>query len=100
MSSDGSFAAVSIVIKQLLAFVDISRGDENEVRDTVDVVEFGLAVPIFTVIYQPTHSTSLFCSIHTVGRNTYNYIGVRIRGCLIYIHNMFTRQHLHFHIKY
>lgn len=66
MSRDGGLAAVSVVVKQLLALVDVSRGDEDEVRDTVDVVEFGLAVPGFTVVYQPTHSTSLFCGVHTV----------------------------------
>lgn len=69
VSGDGGFTAVSVVIEQLLALVDVSRGDEDEVRDPVDVVEFGLAVSVFTVIYQPTHSTSLFCCIHTVGTN-------------------------------
>lgn len=63
---DGGFTAVSIVIQQLLTLVNVSRSNEDEVRNTVDVVEFGLAVSIFTVIYQPTHSTSLFCGIHTV----------------------------------
>ncbi len=66
VSSDGGFAAVSVVIQQLLPLADVSRGNEDEVRDAVDVVEFGLAVSIFTVIYQPTHSTSLFCGVHTV----------------------------------
>lgn len=66
MSRDGGFAAVPVVVKQLLALVDVSGGDEDEVRDPVDVVEFGLAVPVFTVVYQPTHSSGLFCGVHTV----------------------------------
>lgn len=66
VSCDGGFAAVPVVVEQLLALVDVSRGDEDEVRDPVDVVEFGLAVSVFTVIYQPTHSTSLFCGVHAV----------------------------------
>lgn len=66
MGCDGGFTAVAIVVQQLLALVNVSRGDEDEVRDTVDVVEFGLAVSILTMIYQPTHSTSLFCGVHTV----------------------------------
>lgn len=66
VSRDGGFAAVSIVIEQLLTLVDVPGGNEDEVRDAVDVVEFGLAVSIFTVIDQPTHSTGLFCGVHTV----------------------------------
>lgn len=72
MCCDGGFTAVAIVVQQLLALVDVSRRSENEVRDTVDVMQFGLAVSIFTVIYQPTHSTSLFCGIHTVEKATKN----------------------------
>lgn len=63
---DGGFTAVPIVIQQLLTLVNVSRRDENEVRNAVDVVEFGLAVSVFTVIDQPTHSTRLFRGIHTV----------------------------------
>lgn len=65
VGSDGGFAAVAIVVQQLLTLVDVSRGDEDEVGDPVDVVKFGLAVSILTVIYQPTHSTSLSCGVHT-----------------------------------
>lgn len=65
---DGRFTAVSVVVQQLFALVDVPRGDEDEVRDAADVVQFGLAVPVFTVIDQPTHSASLFCGIHAVGK--------------------------------
>lgn len=67
VSGDGGFAAVSVVVEQLLALVDVSGGDEDEVRDAVDVVEFGLAVSVFTVINQPTQAATLFCGVHTVG---------------------------------
>lgn len=67
VSRDGGFTAISIIIQQLLTLVNVSRGNEDEVRDTVDVVEFGLAVSIFAVIYQPTHSIRLFCGVHAVG---------------------------------
>lgn len=63
---DGRFTAVSVVVQQLFALVDVPRGDEDEVRDAVDVVQFGLAVPVFTVIDQPTHSASLFRGVHAV----------------------------------
>lgn len=68
MSSDRGFAAVPIVVKQLLAFVDVSRGDEDEVRDSIDVVELSLAVPVFTVVDQSAHSTSLPSGIHATSR--------------------------------
>lgn len=64
---DGGFTAVSVVVEQLLTLVDVSGGDEDEVRDAVDVVEFGLAVSVFTVINQPTQAAGLFCGVHTVG---------------------------------
>lgn len=67
VSRDGGFAAVSVVVEQLLALVDVSGGDEDEVRDAVDVVEFGLAVSVFTMINQPTQAATLFCGVHTVG---------------------------------
>lgn len=67
VSRDGGFAAVSVVVEQLLALVDVSGGNEDEVRDAVDVVEFGLAVSVFTVINQPTQAATLFCGVHTVG---------------------------------
>lgn len=74
---DGGFTAVPIVIQQLLTLVNVSRRDENEVRNAVDVVEFGLAVSVFTVIYQPTHSTRLFCGIHTVETHTEHNVHIR-----------------------
>lgn len=70
VSCDGGFTAVSVVVQQLLPLVDVPGGDEDEVRDAVDVVEFGLAVSGFTVIYQPAHSTSLFCGVDTVETKT------------------------------
>lgn len=51
VGGDGSFTAVAVVVQQLLALVDVPRGHEDEVRDAVDVVEFGLAVPVLAVIY-------------------------------------------------
>lgn len=68
VSGDGGFAAVSVVVQQLLALVDVSGGDQDEVRNAADVVEFGLAVPGFTVIYQPTQPTRLFGGVHAVER--------------------------------
>lgn len=64
MGGDGRLAAVSVVVQQLLPLVDVSRGHEYEVRRAVDVVEFGLAVPGFAVVDQPTHSTRLFGGVH------------------------------------
>lgn len=63
---DGGFAAVAVVIEQLLALVDVSGSDEDEVRDAVDVVKFRLAVAVFTVIDQTTHSVGLFRGVHAV----------------------------------
>lgn len=51
VGGDGSFTAVAVVVQQLLALVDVPRGHEDEVRDAVDVVEFGLAVSVLAVIY-------------------------------------------------
>lgn len=48
---DGSFAAVAVVVQQLLALVDVPGGHEDEVRDAVDVVQFGLAVSALAVVY-------------------------------------------------
>lgn len=61
---DGGFAAVTVVVQQLLALVDVPRGDQDEVRDAVDVVEFGLAVSVLAVVYQPAHATGLFGGVH------------------------------------
>lgn len=36
-------------------------------RHAVDVVEFGLAVPVFAVVYQPAHPTRLFGGVHAAG---------------------------------
>lgn len=85
VGSDGGFAAVSIVIKQLLAPADVPRGDEDEVGDAVDVVEFGLAVPVFAVIYQPPHSPGLLGSIHAVTRQTDVCVSAGDGECLIHM---------------
>lgn len=87
MSGDGGFAAVAVVVQQLLAFLDVSGSDEDEVRDAADVVQFGLAVAVFTVIYQPTHTTRLFSGVHAVETETAgvsvprsNVVNIRGRG--------------------
>lgn len=65
---DGSPAAVPIVIQELLPGLDVAGGDEDEVRHAVDVVQFGLAVPTFTVIDQSSQAVCLSSCIHTGGR--------------------------------
>lgn len=61
---DGSFTAVAVVVQQLLALADVPGGHEDEVRDAVDVVEFGLAVSVLAVVDQPAHPAGLFGGIH------------------------------------
>lgn len=63
---NGGFTAVAVVVEQLLALVNVSGSNEDEVRDVVDVVKFGLAISIFTVIYQPAHSIGLLGGVHAV----------------------------------
>lgn len=64
---DGSPAAVPIVIQELLPSLDVARGNEDEVRHAVDVVQFGLAVPTFTVIDQSSQAICLSGCIHAGG---------------------------------
>lgn len=66
VSCDGGLTAVSVVVEQLLALVDVARGNEDEVRVPVDVVQFSLAVPGFAVIDQPALATGLSRGVHTV----------------------------------
>lgn len=68
MRSDGSFAAVAVVVQQLLAPVDVAGGHEDEVRHAVDVVQLGLAVSVLAVVDQPAQSAALFGGIHAGGR--------------------------------
>lgn len=65
---DGSFAAVAVVVQQLLALVDVPGRHEDEVRDAVDVVQFGLAVPALAVVDQPAHPAALFGGVHAARR--------------------------------
>lgn len=67
MGGDGRFATVAVVVQQLFALVDVARGHEDEVGDAADVVQFGLAVAVFAVVDQATHSARLFGGIHAVG---------------------------------
>ena len=64
---DGSPAPVPIVIQELLPGLDVAGGDEDEVRHAVDVVQFGLAVPTFTVIDQSSQAVCLSGGIHAGG---------------------------------
>lgn len=73
MSLQGGFAAVTIVIQQLLASFDVPRGDEDEVRHAINVVEFGLAVTTLAVIDQSPETICFSSGIHTG-------MAVRVRG--------------------
>lgn len=64
---DGGLAAVPIVVQKLLPSCNVSGGDEDEVRHTVDVVQFGLAVPTLTVIDQPPQAVRFTSGVHAVG---------------------------------
>lgn len=64
---DGSPASVPIVIQELLPGLDVAGGDEDEVRHAIDVVQFGLAVPTFTVIDESSQAICLSRCIHAGG---------------------------------
>lgn len=64
---DGGPAAIPVVVQELLPRLDVAGGDEDEVRHAVDVVQFGLAVPTFTVIDQPSQAICLSSCIHAGG---------------------------------
>lgn len=61
---DRSPAAIPIVVQEFLPSLDVSGGDEDEVRHAVNVVQFGLAVPTFTVIDQSSQAICLSSCIH------------------------------------
>lgn len=61
---DGSPAAVPIVIQELLPSLNVAGRDEDEVRHAIDVMQFRLAVPTFTVIDQSSQAICLSCCIH------------------------------------
>lgn len=69
VGGDGRFAAVAVIVQQLLPLVDVPRGHENEVRGAVDVVEFGLAVPVFAVVDQATHPARLSGGVHAARKH-------------------------------
>lgn len=64
---EGGPAAVPVVVQELLPGLDVAGGDEDEVRHAVDVVQFGLAVPAFTVIDQSPQAVGLPCGVHAGG---------------------------------
>lgn len=69
---DGSPAPVPVVIQELLPGLDVTGGDEDEVRHAVDVVQFGLAVPTFTVIDESSQTVCLSGCIHASGEGEGN----------------------------
>lgn len=69
MRCDGRFAAVAVVVEQLLALIDVSRCHQDEVRHPVDVMEFGLTVAVLTVVDQTAHAPRFFRGVHTRGRS-------------------------------
>lgn len=64
MSGDGCLPAVAIVVEKFLALVDVSGGYEDEVRYSVDVVEFGVTVAISAVVDESSHSARFSSGIH------------------------------------
>lgn len=65
MSSDGFFTAVTVIIQQLLVHLDVSGGQEDEVRRALYIMQFGLKVSIFTVVDQSAQTVAFFGSINT-----------------------------------
>lgn len=64
------FASVTVVVKKFLSFLDISGGHEDKVRYSINVMEFGLTVAVFTVVDQPSQTIRLFSSIHTAQKTS------------------------------
>lgn len=62
-----SFTAVTIVIKKFFSFLDVSGGHKDKVRYSINIMEFGLTIAIFTVVDEPSQSIRLLRSVHTVG---------------------------------
>ncbi len=65
MSSDGFFTVVTVIIKQLLVYFDVSGSQEDEVRCAVYLMQFGPKVAILTVVDQSAQAVGFFGSIHT-----------------------------------
>lgn len=65
MSQDRGFAAVAVVVQQLLVRLDVLGRHQDQVRRPVDRVESGLTVSCFTVVDQSPQTAAFFCSIHT-----------------------------------
>lgn len=61
---DGGLASVAIVVQELLPSCNVSGGDEDEVRHTIDVMQFGLAIPTFTVVDQSPQAVRFSSGIH------------------------------------
>lgn len=66
VSKDWGFTPIAIIVKQLLACIDVSGGDQDQVRRSIDGVKPRLAVSSFTVVDQPTEPTRFLCGINTV----------------------------------
>ncbi len=62
-----SFTAVAIIVKKFFSFLDVSGGHEDKVRYSINIMEFGLTIAIFTVIDEPSQPIRLLRSVHTVG---------------------------------
>lgn len=58
------FTSVSIVIQQLFSLLYISRSHEDQVRYSIDVMEFGLTVAILTVVDKSSQAVSFLRGIH------------------------------------
>lgn len=74
MGFERCFAPVSVIIQQFFAHFDVAGGDQDEVRDAVDVVELRLTVAALAVVDQPTEAVRLFCSVNTAYGERKRYI--------------------------
>lgn len=66
MGVDGGLTAVAVVVEQLLALVHAAGGHEDEVGHAVDVVQFGLAVPVLAVVDEAALPLALPRGVHAV----------------------------------
>lgn len=64
VSGDGGFTSVSVVVQQLLSLFYISRGHEDQVRYSIDVMQFGLTVAVLTVVNKPSQAVSFLRGVH------------------------------------
>ena len=67
ISLNGGLAAVTIVEQDLFPSCNVAGGNEDEVRHAINVMQFGLAIPIPTMIDQPSEAISFSSGIHAVG---------------------------------